>query len=162
MDCSRPDSSVYGILQVRILEWVSISSSRGIFPTQGLNPSLHRRVKSLHHWATWGAPLSEWLCARPRAKPTVCSVPFSADGGGQVGWPHSRGVSMRRGGGLGCLEVTQRSLREAESFAWDCAAQEGQNWYSDSALFDSYTAHVVWLEACLSLPYLWAWISSAA
>ena len=29
MDCSPPDSSVRGILQARILEWVAISSSRG-------------------------------------------------------------------------------------------------------------------------------------
>ena len=29
MDCSLPVSSVYGILQARILEWVAISSSRG-------------------------------------------------------------------------------------------------------------------------------------
>ena len=29
MDCSLPGSSVHGILQVRILEWVAISSSRG-------------------------------------------------------------------------------------------------------------------------------------
>ena len=29
MDCSPPDSSVHGILQTRILEWVAISSSRG-------------------------------------------------------------------------------------------------------------------------------------
>ena len=29
MDCSRPGSSVHGILQARILEWVAISSSGG-------------------------------------------------------------------------------------------------------------------------------------
>ena len=29
MDCSPPGSSVYGILQARILEWVATSSSRG-------------------------------------------------------------------------------------------------------------------------------------
>jgi len=29
MNCSPPDSSVHGISQVRILEWVSISFSRG-------------------------------------------------------------------------------------------------------------------------------------
>ena len=29
MDCSPPGSSVQGILQVRILEWVAIASSRG-------------------------------------------------------------------------------------------------------------------------------------
>ena len=28
-DCSPPDSSVHGILQARILEWIAISSSRG-------------------------------------------------------------------------------------------------------------------------------------
>ena len=28
MDCSLPGSSVYGISQVRILEWVVLSSSR--------------------------------------------------------------------------------------------------------------------------------------
>ena len=39
MDCSPPGSSVHGILQARILEWVVIPFSR-IFPTQGLNPGL--------------------------------------------------------------------------------------------------------------------------
>ena len=29
MDCSPPGSSVHGILQTRILEWVAISFSRG-------------------------------------------------------------------------------------------------------------------------------------
>ena len=29
MDCSPPGSSVHGILQARILEWVAIPSSRG-------------------------------------------------------------------------------------------------------------------------------------
>ena len=45
-DCSPPGFSVHGILQTRKLEWVSISSSRGIFPTQGLNPCL----SCLLHW----------------------------------------------------------------------------------------------------------------
>ena len=37
-DCSPPGSSVHGILQTRILEWVAIPFSRGIFLTQGYNP----------------------------------------------------------------------------------------------------------------------------
>ena len=40
MDCSPPGSSVHGIPQARILEWVAMPSSRGIFPTQGSNPVL--------------------------------------------------------------------------------------------------------------------------
>ena len=37
MDCNLPQSSVHRIFQTRILEWVVISYSRGIFPTQGWN-----------------------------------------------------------------------------------------------------------------------------
>ena len=34
IDCSPPGSSVHGILQARILKWITMPSSRGIFPTQ--------------------------------------------------------------------------------------------------------------------------------
>ena len=40
MDCSLPGSSVHGILQARILEWVTILFSRAIFPTQESNLGL--------------------------------------------------------------------------------------------------------------------------
>ena len=40
MDCSPPGSSVYGIIQARILEWVAIPFHQGIFPTQGSNLGL--------------------------------------------------------------------------------------------------------------------------
>ena len=40
LDGSLPGSSVYGISQARIWEWVAISSSRGIFLTQELNLAL--------------------------------------------------------------------------------------------------------------------------
>ena len=40
MDCSLSGSSLHGILQERILEWVAVSSSRGISPTQGSNLGL--------------------------------------------------------------------------------------------------------------------------
>ena len=39
LDCSPPGSSVYGILQARILDWVAISPP-GVFLTQGSNLSL--------------------------------------------------------------------------------------------------------------------------
>ena len=37
MDCSPPGSSVHGILQARILEWVAMPFSRGS-PNQGTEP----------------------------------------------------------------------------------------------------------------------------
>ena len=52
MDCSLPGSSVYGVLQARILEWVAISFSRGIFPAQGLNPRFLHWQKNSVPWAT--------------------------------------------------------------------------------------------------------------
>ena len=51
MDCSLPGSSVRGIFQAGVLEWVAIPFSRGIFPTQGLNPNLQ-------HWRADSLPLS--------------------------------------------------------------------------------------------------------
>ena len=36
--CDPMDYTAHGILQARILEWVAIPFSRGIFPTQGWNP----------------------------------------------------------------------------------------------------------------------------
>ena len=37
LDYSSPSSSVHGISQARILDWVAIFLLQGIFPTQGLN-----------------------------------------------------------------------------------------------------------------------------
>ena len=54
MDCGLSGSSVHGILQTRILEWVAMASSRGIFPTQGLNLYL----LYLLHWQTGSSPLA--------------------------------------------------------------------------------------------------------
>ena len=42
-------------LQARILEWVAISFSRGIFQTQGLNRCLQHYRQILDHWASWEA-----------------------------------------------------------------------------------------------------------
>ena len=38
VDYGPPDSSLHGILQARILEWIAIPFSRGIFPIQESNP----------------------------------------------------------------------------------------------------------------------------
>ena len=53
MDCSPPGSSVRGILQARILEWVAMSSG-GIFPTQRSN----LRLLYLLQWQTDSLPLA--------------------------------------------------------------------------------------------------------
>ena len=52
MDCSRPGSSVHGILQTRILEWVAISSSRG-----SSRPRYQTHISCLLHWQASSLPL---------------------------------------------------------------------------------------------------------
>ena len=52
MDCSPPGSSVHGIFQARVLEWVAISFSRGSSQTRDWTrvSCIGRRI--LYHWAT--------------------------------------------------------------------------------------------------------------
>ena len=50
MDCSLPGSSVHGIFQVRILEWVAISFSRG--STRPRHWTLVSCIVGRHNWAT--------------------------------------------------------------------------------------------------------------
>ena len=59
IDCSPPGSSVQGIFQARILEWVAMPSSRRIFQTQDPTSASYiscvgRQV--LHHWCHLGSP----------------------------------------------------------------------------------------------------------
>ena len=53
MDQSPAGSSVHGILQARILEWIVISVSRGFFPTQRSNC-----LPCLLHWQGGSSPLA--------------------------------------------------------------------------------------------------------
>ena len=63
MVCSLPSSSIHGISQARIFEWVPFPSP-GIFPTQGLNPHLL-------HWQVDSLPLSQ------RGSPSVPITSFN-------------------------------------------------------------------------------------
>ena len=60
MDCSPPGSSLQGIIQARILEWVAISFPR---ESSQLKDQAHISLQLLHcrwmlyDWATWEAPL---------------------------------------------------------------------------------------------------------
>ena len=47
-DYSPPGSSVHGILQARMLEWVAISSSRGSSQSRDWDPGIEARSPALH------------------------------------------------------------------------------------------------------------------
>ena len=54
MNCGPPGSSVHGILQARILEWVAMTSSRG-----SSQPRDQSHISCLLHWQAGSLPL-EW------------------------------------------------------------------------------------------------------
>ena len=64
MDCSLPGSSIHGILQARILEWVAMPSSRGSSQprdgTQVFSVSYTGRW-ILYHCTAWEAHLVIWI-----------------------------------------------------------------------------------------------------
>ena len=57
MDCSPPSSSVHGVFQARILEWVATSSSRGSSQTRDWTRISCTGRWILYHWATREAQL---------------------------------------------------------------------------------------------------------
>ena len=54
-DCSLPGSSIHGLFQARVPEWVAISFSRGIFLTEGSNPGLQHCRQTLYHLSYKGS-----------------------------------------------------------------------------------------------------------
>ena len=79
MDCSSAGSSVHEILQARLLEWVAIAFSRGIFLTQGSNPHLLHCRQILYPWATGEThkrdPL-QWFCREVNPDSFSEGLPF--------------------------------------------------------------------------------------
>ena len=64
MDGSPPGSSVYGIFQARLLEWIVISSSRGFCRPRGRTciswvSCIDRRI--LYHCSSWEPLLTTWI-----------------------------------------------------------------------------------------------------
>ena len=57
MDCSQPGSSVHGILQAIILEWVATPSSRASSQSTDGNPGLLHCRQSLYHLSHQGNPI---------------------------------------------------------------------------------------------------------
>ena len=57
MDCSLPGSSIHGIFQARVLEWVAISFSRGSFQPRDGTWVSYIAGRCFTLWATREAPL---------------------------------------------------------------------------------------------------------
>ena len=98
MDCSPPGSSLHGILQARILEWVAMRTSRdlpnpGIEPTSLKSPALTGGFFTTS--ITWEAPiwnsvcmLSHFSCVQLFVTPwtVACQAPLSMGFSRQKFW----------------------------------------------------------------------------
>ena len=76
LDCSPPGSSVHGIFQVKILEWLPFPST-GDLPDQGSNPCLLQwQVDSLS-LSHWGSPYNSHQpsSVAQSCDPMNCSTP---------------------------------------------------------------------------------------
>ena len=104
MDCSQPDSTVHGIFQARVLEWVAICSSRGSSWTRNGTcisyvSCIGRQI--LYHCASWEACPKSFSLPGYRVQ-TPCSR-----------WDISRGPSCSRpptGSAEAHLRLTQFSF----------------------------------------------------
>ena len=56
MDCSLPGSSIHGIFQARVLEWVAISFSRGSSRPRDRTQVSHIEGRHFTHWANQESP----------------------------------------------------------------------------------------------------------
>ena len=63
MDCSPTGSSVHGISQARILEWVAISFSGGSSQLRDRN-CISCLAGGFSHWATWEASWGPYACLK--------------------------------------------------------------------------------------------------
>ena len=79
MACSPPGSSIHGIFQARILEWIAIFFARGFFRPRDQTQVFHIAGRLFTHWARRESQhqgLYQWLVLRIRW-PKYCSFSFS-------------------------------------------------------------------------------------
>ena len=89
MDCSPPHCSVYRVSLVRMLEWVAISSSRGIFLTRrwGFEPMSPELAGRFVTTAPPGSRCSDSSSLQVEVGRPRPSAPKECPSGSDVGWP---------------------------------------------------------------------------
>ena len=137
--CDPPGSSVHGILQARILEWVAIAIPlQGIFLTQGSNPRLlcwQVDLAGTHIWATTSSRHPLLLAGE-----SACS-----------GWV------------LACLSPSQMPATK-HSFHSDVPPGQHQAQASITGTSNNYTEfNQIWISSSWSigrgLSLSWTWVS---
>ena len=125
MDCSPPGSSVHGISQARLLEWVSTSSSRGSSQSKDqTNISCVPCRPILYWWATGEAPIHiDWLTDELAIVTcgTQCDPTFENNSTDSVKdtWPLFRKEGDQRRTDTTCSHLTEKAMApHSSTLAW--------------------------------------------
>ena len=133
MDCSPPGSSVHGISQARILEWVTIPFSRGSSKPRDWDPEL--QAESLH-LSYQGSPIgfSMELCSQlwfgpakvHKEKPTNKSAHEAESG--ENSFPKSSPGGITQAHSIPSSKSWQhvRNVRSRKSLYWSSSLLEGE------------------------------------
>ena len=105
MDCRPPDSSLYGILQAKILEWTAIPFSRGSSRTEAWTWVSCIVGRFFTVWATRAAIINYVLCLVAQSCLTLSDPMDRSPPGSSV-----RGNSPGKNSGGGCHVLLQGSF----------------------------------------------------
>ena len=89
MDCSPPASSIHGIFQARVLEWVAISFFRKIFLTQASNrglPHCRHMLYRLSHFRLGSLKIRRLRAKTPESATINWNAVINLDSGTGRSW----------------------------------------------------------------------------
>ena len=125
MDCSLPGSSVHGILQQRVLQWVAISFSRRCSQPRDQTQVSCITGRFFTEWATREAPYSQQYSSILKLS---CNLWCTDIWGGRV-------LSIWAIGKLVSCQVKQRASLRAHHW---CANQPARSQFSEPAPFSGF------------------------
>ena len=113
INCSLPGSSIHGIFQARVLEWVAISFSRGSSQPRDWTQVSHIACRRFTIWATREAQLFTWHSIKGKTRRT--EIIFSV----LRGWGGEKELSPKGlEGKFGVMKMF--SVLIVEATAWPC------------------------------------------
>ena len=161
MNCSLPGSSVYGILQAKILEWVAISSSRGCrvgraCPQARSSNHSHTSTPSHSHHHHHHAAGSQ----RSSVGPDYRSQRHGLEDWSKGGWGRFPLAPLRRHHcSLACTLLDQGSSPESSFFLlqklWEFTLLHARLWNADFADYQKlWGSQIYHLTSPSQFPYL--------
>ena len=147
MGCSPPGSSVHGIFQARVLEWVANSFSRGSSPPRDQTRISHIAGGRLTIWATMKpsqvmtCQFQDWVIKSVTSILLTHTLSF-------------RVLALRKQ--TACCKLPYDGVYMAQTWGWPLDnSQKGTEDFSPTALENQILPTIMWI---LILPLLYLWM----